>query len=468
METAARLAGDDTGAGDALLRKADSVQVVDIMGWATPNPALDLARRLGAASAETAVSTVGGNSPQMLVNDAAADILAGRRDVVIIAGTHAVHSRHVAHRTGASLAWPEPADAPPPDRVVGVDRMGMTEAEAARSLLLPIQVYPIFETAIRLAAGASIAEHQARVSGFWARFSSVASTNPHAWDQVAHSASEISTAGPSNRWIGWPYTKLMNANIATDQAAALVLTSVSTAQSLGIPSDGWVFPWSGADSHDHWFVSDRWHLGTSPSMALNARAALGHVRMGIDEIARLDLYSCFPSAVQMGAAALGFSLDDADRVGTVTGGLAFAGGPGNNYVTHSIASMASALRSSGSSPGCVGLVSALGWYATKHSVGLYSTRPPAQPFATFKTQAEVDETPSRQAVPGYTGPAAVETWTVVHERDGSPSLGIVACLTPDGGRVWANTRRADNLAALMTLETGGQPAAVEPDGELKL
>ena len=53
---------------------------------------------------------------------------------------------------------------------------------------------------------------------------------------------------------------------------------------------------------------------------------------------------------------------------------------------------------------------------------------------------------SRRGVAGrHTGPARVEATAVVVERDGTPSLGIVAARTPDGRRALANTRDVDTL-----------------------
>ena len=67
--------------------------------------------------------------------------------------------------------------------------------------------------------------------------------------------------------------------------------------------------------------------------------------------------------------------DDPARPLTLTGGLTFGGGPGNNYTTHGIAAMVTALRAD---PGAVGLVTGLGWYATKHAVGVLASRPPGR------------------------------------------------------------------------------------------
>jgi acetyl-CoA C-acetyltransferase len=461
-------AGHDSGTGDALLRGADSIRVIDQMSWPYVNPALAVAALIGAAPRQTLVTTVGGNSPQMVVNATAQAISDGELDVALICGAEAIYSRRSARKWDERLPWAhQDPGTRPPDVVLGTDRRGTSTEEQARSLILPTQVYPLFENALRAAAGETIEAHQVRISELWARFSSVAATNPYAWSPQALTAAEIRTVSPHNRMIGFPYPKLMNANIQTDQGAGFILCSAAAASAAGVPVDRWVFPLAGADAHDHWYVSDRWELHASPAIAACGRATFDLAGVDIDDVAHIDIYSCFPSAVQLGAAALGFPLDDPDRPPTVTGGLAFAGGPGNNYVTHAVATMVGVLRAD---PGSVGLVSALGWYATKHSVGLYSTTPPAGGFlrAGQDVQEAVDALPARRIDGSYTGPVVVETSTVIHERDGSGALGIVACLTPAGRRAWANTHSADVMGTLTSEEVAGRSGWLHADGELDL
>ena len=75
-------------------------------------------------------------------------------------------------------------------------------------------------------------------------FSEVAAANPYAWIREAKTAEEIRTPRPTNRMIGFPYTKYMNSNNDVDMGAALIMCSVEKAQALGIPRDRWVFPHS--------------------------------------------------------------------------------------------------------------------------------------------------------------------------------------------------------------------------------
>jgi acetyl-CoA C-acetyltransferase len=466
MAEALRRAGADSGTGDALLHRADSIRVVELLSWRYANPALLLAERLGASPRDTVLTTTGGNSPQMLVNDTAAAIQRGELDVALIAGAEAIYTRLISRKTRDWLQWTnQPEDTPAP-RSVGLDRPGSNDVEMARSLAIPTQVYPVFENALRYQAGETVDEHQVRVSELWARFSEVAARNPYAWSPEARTAEEIRTVTPDNRLIGFPYPKYMNSNIQTDQAAGLIICSVEAARAAGVPEDRWVFVHSGADAHDHWWVSERDNLTSSPAIRTIGRHAFDLAGIGVDDVAHADLYSCFPSAVEIGAAELGFGLDEPDRPLTVTGGLCFAGGPGNNYVTHSIAAMADAVRAD---PGSYGLVTANGWYVTKHSIGIYSTTPPAAgAFRRAEPQDEVDALPRREYTGDYEGPATVESYTVMHERDGQPVIAIVACLLPDGRRAWGNANETGLLKEMCQEEFCGRAARLYPDGQVTI
>jgi acetyl-CoA C-acetyltransferase len=464
MAEALRLAANGR---EGLLKRADAVFTVELLSWRYANAAQSLADRLGAAPKRLVRSAVGGNSPQLLVNAAAEAIQRGELSVALVAGAEAVYTRLLVRKTGTHLPWSTLDPDRPPPEVIGTDRPGLSDAEMARALMLPVQVYPVFENAIRACAGRSPAEQLQLISSLWARFSEVAAANPFAWSPVARSAEEIATVTDDNRMIGYPYPKLLNANIQTDQAAALILCSAEAAAAAGVPEDEWVFVASGAAAHDHWFVSERWSLAESPATRLAGAAALDLAGVGVDDLAHVDLYSCFPSAVEMGAAALGLGLADPDRPLTVTGGLAYAGGPGNNYATHSIAAMAARLRAD---PGSTGLVSALGWYATKHAIGVYMSRPPTRGFrvAEADVQARVDDLPRRVAVADYDGPVTVESFTVMHERDNTPALGIVACLLPSGERAWGNTNDAGTLRALLQDDVIGGGATLHGGGGIDL
>ena len=182
-------------------------------------------------------------------------------------------------------------------------------AEAERGVYLPVQVYPMFETAIRAAAGADARRAPRRaVSELWARLQRRRRRQPGGLDprgQVGRGDPHDDAAATASS--GCPYRKYMNSNNDVDMAAAVIMCSVEAARRLGVPEDRWVFPHAGTDCHEHAYVSNRDTFARTPAIELGGRRALELAGVGIDDIAIVDLYSCFPSAVQLGAQSLGLS-----------------------------------------------------------------------------------------------------------------------------------------------------------------
>ncbi|MBK5222663.1 MAG: acetyl-CoA acetyltransferase [Acidimicrobiia bacterium] len=452
MAEAVHRAVTDAGAA-ALLAAVDSVRVVSILAVRHPDPGRLLADHMGISPADTALSPMGGNSPQSLVNTAALDIAAGRADAVIVTGCEPWRTRQAARRAGTPLPWASQDPATPPARVIGGELDMSHPAETALGIAMPVQVYPVFETALRAVAGRSPDAHLQHIAGLWSRFSQVAATNPYASVRHGFSAEEIATPTADNRWIGYPYTKWLVSNDRVDQGAALILCSAERAAALGISRDRWVFPLAGTDTTEA-LVSLRHDLHRSPAIRVGGRRCLELAGVDIDDVAHIDLYSCFPSAVQIGADELGLGLD---RPLTVTGGLTFAGGPWNDYVTHSIATMVGVLRDD---PGSIGLITANGGLISKHAFGLYSTEPPTGGFRHEAPQAEVDAVPAREAAVEHEGPVTVEAYTVMHGRDGAAERALAACLLPDGRRTWAASTDPDVMATFVADEGCGRAARV--------
>jgi acetyl-CoA C-acetyltransferase len=459
LADAARDAEQDANASTSLLARTDIVAIVAIGSWRYADAGAFLSRKLGITPRATAVSTVGGNSPQVLVSEFATRIQRGECDVVLIGGSESMHTRWRARREPRTeLIW-ETGDDEPCAWVIGDDRPGANDYEMAHLAVAPTMVYPLFETALRNELGHGVAQHQKHVSELWSEFAKVAAHNPNAWSQTAYSAEEIRTVSADNRIVCFPYTKRMCANIDVDQAAALWLCSYEAAKATGVPDDRIVFLHSAGTAHDHYFMTERWSLATSPAINAAVRGALSQAAIAIDDVAHFDLYSCFPSAVQIAAREIGIA--DDSRPLTVTGGLGFAGGPVNNYPTHAMAAMVDVLRVDRDA---YGLTTALGWYVTKHAVGVWSAHPPEQPFTAHDVQAEVDALPSRAPAGLIEGEATVEATAVSVERDGTPALGIVTALTADGRRALMNTRDPDVLTDMTVDAWEGKNVRVTNDG----
>ena len=209
-------------------------------------------------------------------------------------------------------------------------------------------------------------------------------------------------------------------------------------------------------------MSLREDLGSSVALRAAGRRALELAGTDVDDVAHLDLYACFPSAVQLAARELGIDLS---RQLSVFGGLSFGGGPWNNPVGHSLACMVDTLRED---PGSLGLVTANGGMVDKHSMGVLGTDPPADGFRHDRPQAQVDSAAERRVVTEHRGSVTVEAWTVMADRDGSWSRGHAACLTPDGARAWGVTTDPDTMAEMASGDLGGRPAHLGADAVLSL
>ncbi len=460
MAAAARQAADPR-----VLEAVDAVRIVNLLSWRYRDPGLLLAQRLRADKAATRYTGIGGNVPQTLVNQACLDIQQGRADVVLIAGAETWRTRTKMRAAGQRLEWTKQDESVPvaPGSDEGVPMAGPGDLKI--HLDRPAYVYPMFEEALRIAAGESRQQHRRRIGELWAQFSAVAAANPHAWSRQALTAEQIYEPSPSNRMISWPYTKLMNSNNMVDQGAVLILASAEQAEHLQIPSEHWVFPYAGADAHDTYAIGERAEFHTSPAIRIAGRRALDLAGTHVDDLDLIDLYSCFPSAVQVAANELGLPLGHPDRPLTVTGGLTFAGGPWNNYVTHSIATMAERLAAA---PGSVGLITANGGYLTKHSFGVYGTEPPSHEFRWEEVQDAVDREPARTALVDWTGVGTVESWTTPVGRDGEPEKAFLAVRTPEDARVLAVISDTDAAGTTVTDDIAGAAVRVHADGTATL
>lgn len=460
MVAAARLAAADARAGEQILRAVDSVAVVNIIAWHYGNAPRLLAEQLGAHPHEEIYTTMGGNTPQSLVNQTAAKIAAGQVRLALLAGAEAVYSYRRARRAGITLPWITGGEGSPTS--VGDARPGTSDHEVAHGFQAPVQIYPLFENALRAAAGLGLDAHREHLGALCSRFSHIAVANPYAWFRTARSAEEIATPTAANRLIGFPYTKYMNAVMDVDQSAAVLMTSAAHAHALGIPRERWVYLWGSGEGTDRWLVSERRDYFTSPALRTAGERALAAAGLGVDRVRYFDLYSCFPAAVQLAASMLGIAADD-ERPLTVTGGLPYAGGPGSNYSMHAIATMMDRLRAD---PASLGLVTALGWYVTKHAVGIYSAAAPAAPWRGAEPYDDAPVPRAVETVPTLAhdaaGSARIETYTVMHDRDGAPVCGLViGRLDDDGRRFLANTPEDRGvLEGLMAAEAVGRPGRV--------
>ncbi len=442
---AAALRKCEADAGASLIADADFLGVVKQIAWPEiADACAPLAEALGIAPAQV-LQTAGpnGDSPIMLLNEAANRIGAGEATIALICGAEAL--RTAAARTAAAQGGRKP------DQLREASHRRKLGYAQSYGLVAPVDVYPLYENGLRARLGQSLEEAQAESGAIWSRFSEVAAANENAWIRKPVSATEVVTPSDSNRPIAFPYTKLQVANSAVNQGAGFIVTSVAEARRRGIPEAKWIYVGNGAAAHedDSWMKRDTYDHSASMDVSIRRALALNAVEPG--DLDAVELYSCFPCIPKLARRIIDWPLD---KPATVFGGLTFGGGPIGNYMSHAVASMVDHLRAA---PG-TGLLFANGGYAThNHSIVVASQPIPAAQFPrSYDFQAEADA--ARGSIPEldkeYAGTATVETFTVFYGRDGQPRAGVVVALTPAGKRVLAQVpgNDAETIARLTSAE----------------
>ena len=435
MIEAVRRAGDDAGS-ERVLGRIGWIGVPK-GAWTHPDPGREVAGAFGSPDAHTVLAEVG-VLQQEVIDGACRAVLAGA-GVAVVVGAEVAHGS--TDGAAGSVVTARAAASEPDEHLVSHD-LGVSPLEVSNALYDPPTVYAVMESAWAHGRGWDAAEHRRRLGGLWASFAAVAAANPVAWRTDGPDAAAIVDPSPDNRMVASPYTKLCCSNLRVNQAAALVVTTVATARGLGIPADRWVFPHGAAVCNHAVPVVQRTSLAGSPVAASATARALEIAGATVDDLGPIDLYSCFPVAVQVAAHELGLP---AERPLTVTGGMTFAGGPLNSYQLHSTAAMAEVLRAA---PGDTALVTAVSGFLTKYGAAVWSAEPPKATWRAEDTTAEVaalgSARPERAADPGEE--VTVVGATVEHGRDGSRTLVAVGDL-PSGDRTIVRTTDPDAVAA---------------------
>ena len=446
----------DAGAGGDLARAIDTLAAIRQFEISTPravapfgkssNPPRSIARRAGADPARAILEVVGGQAPQKLVGELAADISKGRSQVAAIVGSEAISTALALAGMGKKPDWSEAVGGALEDRGFGmkglIDTILITHGAGA-----PIPGYALMDNARRAKKGTSLDEYRMEIGRLFAPFSAVAATNPHAASPVERSAEELATVTPRNRIVAEPYTRMTVARDQVNQAAAIVLASAGAARALGVPEERWVHIHAVTSAKEA-SVLGRRDLAESPAAIASVREALAIAGIGIDAVSLMDLYSCFAIPVFNICNGLGLAPGD-PRGLTLTGGLPFFGGAGNNYSTHAIAEAVMRLRSQ---PDAYALVGANGGVMSKYATGIYSGRP-ARWDGSSRFRELPDAPQSVEVRDTFKGDATVESYTVLTGRN-SP-LVVVVARTDDGGRIVANLSEHD--ATGLAIAVAGEP-----------
>jgi acetyl-CoA C-acetyltransferase len=385
-------------------------------------------------------------------------IAAGECDVAMLFGSEAISTVRHLMSADEKPDFSEVVDGQLNDRGYGLE--GMSGAEfVTHGLVDAASQYALLDNARRARLELTRDRYRRQMAQLFAPFTSIAATNPFAASPVRRGVDELAMITTSNRMIADPYPRLMVARDQVNQGAAVLLMAVGIAMELGVPVDHWVFLHGHADLRERNLL-DRPDLSRAPSAVVAAEEALRVADIDVDAIATFDLYSCFPIAVSNVCDGIGLSADD-PRGLTLTGGLPYFGGAGNNYSMHAIAETVRAMRDR---PGSYGMVGANGGTLSKYSVGIYSTTPRTwRADGSDALQSELQSRPVAEAAQTPEGSARIETYTVRHTKSGPIGI-IVGRLDADDRRLLANPAAGDDdlLDLLMDGEPIGAQIMVQP------
>tara|TARA_R110002049_G_scaffold134756_4_gene294289 strand:- start:260 stop:1786 length:1527 start_codon:yes stop_codon:yes gene_type:complete len=412
---------------------SDTVKV-----WASPlggsdNPPESIARRIGAAPSHRIYSNASGTEPLHVMAELMSAIARGEKKVALLTGAEAIASQRFAQRNGFTADWHETFDTPFENREY-LDRLVSAE-EVNGGLTMPVRSYAIIENLQAHKMGHSLQQHRDFMAQLMVPFSVVAANNPYAQFPYAYTQDELATPGPDNYLISQPYSKRLVAQDAVNQASAVLLTSVGHARQLGVDPRQWVFLEAYAEGADN-CLSQREDPCRSDAMERVLSTVMDTAEATPEAMDLIDIYSCFPCAVTAACQVLGLPTDGSHQL-TVTGGLPYFGGPGNNYSGHALAEMAVRLRGTPSRA----LVTANGGILSKHAAAVLTTEPARAASLDWHSSGErtldCSNIGTRQmAVNPQRG--TVVSYTLVSRRD-KEDIAIVLAETENGERFLASS-----------------------------
>ncbi|MHA7821064.1 MAG: acetyl-CoA acetyltransferase [Erythrobacter sp.] len=450
----------DTGASGSVAGAIDTLAAIRAFEMSRPgkeppfggpdNIPGALAKRVGACPEKLILSPTGGQTNQQYVGEFASAIAAGESQCAVIVGSEVISTALALAAKGEKPDWSEEIGGEFEDRGYGLD--GMMEMELfAHGATGAIPLYAIAENARRAKLGKSLEEYRRDIGGLFEPFTRVAAHNPHAAAPKHRSAEELATVTERNRIVAEPYTRMTVARDQVNQAAAIIIASAGAARELGVPEDKWVHVHAVTQATEL-ELSERPDLAANPASIASVERALDIAGMGMDEMNYLDFYSCFAIPVFNQCDHFGLSPDD-PRGLTLTGGLPFFGGAGNNYSAHAICEAVERVRSD---PGSYALVGANGGWMSKYATGVYSTEPADwSEGVRFQKIAEANRGVARSDASFES--ATVESYTINHAKNGSVAVWIGR--NEAGERVVGNADLLDEATA--KAFEGGEPFGVK-------
>jgi len=450
MLDAARAACDDCGVD--VSADIDSVDVLHIQAWRYDDAPALVGQRLGCGPVRGTTYPVGGETPLRVLDAVARRIRQGETSCALIVGAESTRAADRCAKVGGELGW-TPLRSPRakwqlPDTWRRIVDIGVQRA---------MHIFSLYENALRVHEGLALSDAQDESATLWAGLSRVAATNPYAWTSQPIDAVTVRTVTAANRLVAFPFTKLMTANPFVNQGAALLVTDTATARRLRVPEDRWIYPWgsAGADEPAEVFSRASFHHSAAVERAIVRTQEL--TETASDDYSFVELYSCFPTMPKLSGRVLGPIKPEAP---TVTGGLSFFGGPGSNYLTHSIAAMALRLRESGG----VGFIHGVGEMMTKHRAMVIGAEPHPRGYVCDAEDVVAIAPAAIVIDDGYEGPGTIETCSISYRRDSTPDYGIVIGRGSHGERFGAQVD-ADDTATIAAFESGA-PEAIGATGRV--
>ncbi|MCD9624272.1 hypothetical protein [Rhabdothermincola salaria] len=465
-EHVARAAVDDVGTTHDVMSELDHLGVVHCQAWAYDDPVDRLADRLGRPGIDGRASIVAGTSPQRLLDAAADRMRRGELSAALVVGAEALASRRRFATAGEEPAWSHPSGLPPLPEAEFLTWYLPTEL--AHGIIPATHTFALLEQA-RWAARGGRQDDRRRLAQVLSALSRVAAATPGAWFPRAWTADELLSPNEGNRPIVTPYAKRMVAFPDVDMAAANLLVTHEVADRWKVPAERRVYLRGWGFARDAAHIAARRDLASSPAMRAAQGEALDRAGLGVADVDLFDLYSCFGAAITFATDALGLP-DDDPRPLSLTGGLPYHGGPGSNYMSHSISQAVDRLRRG---EGAAAMVTGVGMHMTKHVAAVYATEPGvAAPAPDHGEQQNLvaEDTADRKVVNEHSGAVVVQAATVVHQRDGQAAEALAICGLPDGRRCYARSRHLDVIDAVASggwIETPGRVTANE-DGTNEL
>ena len=429
--------------------------------WASPfggsnNPPESVAQHIDASPSSRIYSNAGGTEPLTLLRELCQDIASGEKTMALLTGAEAIANQRFALRNGFEVNWDEQFDVAMDNREY--TRRFASPQELGSGMKLPVHYYALIENLQAHNLGHDTQQHRWHMAEMMAPFSEIASANPYAQFTTAYSAQRLAEIDRSNYAICTPYSKLLIAQDAVNQSAALLLTSAGNARRLGIDPQQWVFLKAYAEGADQ-CLTVREDPGSSEAMSQVLAATLDMAGLEATAIDLIDIYSCFPCAVQAACDALHLPTNGGRQL-TVTGGLPYFGGPGNNYSMHALVEMARRLRGKAE----MALVTANGGTLSKHAAAVLSCRQEAAQSVDWAKGEFVTVKPETIPARRYcdkpqTG--RVLSYTVISRRDDN-DLAVVLADTTSGDRFLASSTDACICSNMRQHSPVGREIQVQP------